>query len=132
MLSSLIAPIAGLLDKFIPDTDKKNEIAYQLATMAETYAHEVAKGQLTVNAVEAAHKSMFVAGWRPAIGWVCVLAMFGNYFIIPIVNFALAIGGSILVIELIQTAEMLPVLMGILGLGAMRTTEKLKGVQREK
>ncbi len=132
MLQSLIGPVTGLLDKFIEDKDKKNAIAFELSTMAERHAQELAKGQLEVNKVEAAHKNMFVAGWRPAVGWVCVAGMAGNFILIPFANFTLALSNSDIIIPLIALSEMMPVLMGMLGLGAMRTVEKTKGVQREK
>lgn len=132
MLSQLIAPVSGLLDKFIEDKDTKNKLAHEISTMAERHAQELAKGQLEVNKVEAAHKNMFVAGWRPAVGWVCVAGMAGNFIIIPLANFALAISGSATAVPLIALSEMMPVLMGMLGLGAMRTVEKAKGVQRER
>lgn len=132
MLSQLIAPVSGLLDKFIEDKDTKNKLAHEISTMAERHAQELAKGQLEVNKVEAAHKNMFVAGWRPAVGWVCVAGMAGNFIIIPLANFALALAGSAIAVPLIALSEMMPVLMGMLGLGAMRTVEKAKGVQRER
>ena len=66
ILSSLVGPVTGLLDKFIEDKDQKNALAHEIATMSERHAQELAKGQLEVNKVEAASKSMFVAGWRPA------------------------------------------------------------------
>ena len=132
MLQSLIGPVTGLLDKFIEDKDKKNAIAFELSTMAEKYAQELAKGQLEVNKVEAAHKNMFVAGWRPAVGWVCVAGMAGNFILIPLANFALALSNSDIIIPLVALSEMMPVLMGMLGLGALRTVEKTKGVQRER
>jgi hypothetical protein len=132
MLSQLIGPVTGLLDKFIEDKDKKNAIAFELSTMAEKHAQELAKAQIEVNKAEAAHKSLFVAGWRPAVGWVCVAGMAGNFIIIPLANFTLALAGSAVSIPLVALSEMMPVLMGMLGLGAMRTVEKTKGVQREK
>jgi hypothetical protein len=132
ILNSLIGPVTGLLDKFIEDKDKKNQIAYELSTMAEKHAQELLKGQLEVNKAEAAHKSLFVAGWRPAIGWVCVLGMAGNFITIPITNMILELMGSSVTVPLIPTAEMMPILMGMLGLGAMRTVEKTKNVQRER
>ena len=73
MLQALIGPVAGLLDKLNEDKDTKNALAHEISTMAERHAQELAKGQLEVNKVEAASQSMFVAGWRPAVGWVCVL-----------------------------------------------------------
>ena len=61
ILSSLVGPVTGLLDKFIEDKDQKNALAHEIATMSERHAQELAKGQLEVNKVEAASKSMFVA-----------------------------------------------------------------------
>lgn len=132
MLQNLIGPITGLLDKFIEDKDKKNAIAFELSTMAEKHAQELAKAQLAVNKQEAAHKNLFVAGWRPAVGWVCVLGMASNFMVIPMANFALALAGSSIIVPILELSEMMPVLMGMLGLGAMRTVEKSKGVQRER
>jgi len=132
MLQALIGPVAGLLDKFIEDKDTKNALAHEISTMAERHAQELAKGQLEVNKVEAASKSMFVAGWRPAVGWVCVLGMASNFIIIPMANFGLAIAESNITIPLIDTSTMMPVLMGMLGLGVMRSVEKVQGVSREK
>ncbi len=132
MLQALIGPVAGLLDKFIPDADEKMKIAAELSTMAERHAQELAKGQLEVNKVEAASKSMFVAGWRPAVGWVCVLGMAMNFIIVPMGNFGLSLADIQVVIPMIDTSQMMPVLMGMLGLGAMRTVEKVQKVSREK
>ena len=132
MLQALIGPVAGLLDKFIEDKDTKNSLAHEISTMAERHAQELAKGQLEVNKVEAASQSMFVAGWRPAVGWVCVLGMASNFIIIPMANFGLALAESGVTIPLIDTSTMMPVLMGMLGLGAMRSVEKVRGVSREK
>ena len=69
MLQALIGPVTGLLDKFIPDADEKAKLAHEIATMSERHAQELAKGQIEINKAEAAHKSMFVAGWRPFVGW---------------------------------------------------------------
>ena len=132
MIDKLIGPVTGLLDKFIEDKDQKARLAHDLATMADEHAQELAKGQLEVNKTEAAHKSLFVAGWRPAVGWVCVLGMFGNFITIPFSNFVLALIGIDIVIPLVPLETMMPVLMGMLGLGAMRTYEKKNSVHRNK
>ena len=132
IVASLITPVTGLLDKFIEDKDKKNAIAFELSTMAEKHAQELAKAQIAVNQKEAAHKSLFVAGWRPAVGWVCVLGMTSNFLVIPTANFALALAQSTVVVPVLDLNQMMPVLMGMLGLGALRTAEKVKGVQRER
>ena len=125
MLDKLIGPVTGLLDKFIEDKDKKNAIAFELATMAEKHAQELAKGQLEVNKTEAAHKRLFVAGWRPAIGWICGMALLYSTILAPVL-------GIWFTVPPVDSALLTSVLMGMLGLGAMRTVEKSKGVQREK
>ena len=129
-LGSLIGPVTGLLDKFIEDKDVKNKLAHDLSTMADKHAQELAKGQMEINKTEAAHKSLFVAGWRPAVGWTCCLGMASNFLVIPMANFVLALSGSTIVVPLLDTGEMMPVLMGMLGLGAMRTYEKKSGVSK--
>ena len=132
MIEQLIAPVTGLLDKFIEDKDKKNAIAFQLSTMAERHAQELAKAQIEVNKTEAAHRSLFVSGWRPAVGWTCCLGLASNYLLIPMANFALALADSTIEVPVLDISTMMPVLMGMLGLGAMRTAEKVKGVERNK
>ena len=127
LLAALVGPVTGLLDKFIPDADTKQKIAFELATMAETHAQELAKAQLDVNKVEASNPSLFVAGWRPATGWVCVLGMAGNFLVIPFANFVMALTmDTPVTVPLIPLDTMLPVLLGMLGLGGLRTFEKTR------
>ena len=130
MIDKLIGPVTGLLDKFIEDKDQKAKLAHEVATMAQRHAQELAKGQLEVNKAEAQHKSIFVSGWRPAVGWCCVFGMMGNFMVIPFANFVLALLEIPVSVPLIDTATMMPVLMGMLGLGAMRTYEKRTGVSK--
>ena len=125
ILSSLIKPITSILDKVIEDKDTKNEIAFELATMAERHAQELAKGQLDVNKVEAAHNSLFVSGWRPAIGWICGLALLYSTILAPIL-------GIWFIVPPVDSSLLTSVLMGMLGLGAMRSYEKKNNVAREK
>ena len=90
MLQALIGPVASLLDKFIPDADTKNKLAHEIATMAENHAQELAKGQLEINKAEAQHKSLFVAGWRPFIGWTCGIALAWHFVLAPLTMFICA------------------------------------------
>lgn len=131
MIDKLIGPVTGLLDKFIEDKDQKARLAYDLATMADQHAQELAKGQLAINLAESKHKSLFVSGWRPALGWVSVLGMFGNYITIPFTNFVLALLEIDITIPLIPLETMMPIVMGMLGLGGLRTFEKHKGVHKD-
>ena len=125
ILSSLIGPATSLLDKVIEAKDEKNRIAFELSTLAERHAQEALKGQLEINKVEAAHHSIFVSGWRPCIGWVCALGLLYNTILSNIL-------GIWVEVPEIDTTLLVPVMMGMLGIGAMRTVEKVKGVSREK
>jgi hypothetical protein len=132
MIELLINPVTKLLDKFIPDADEKARLAHEIATLAERQAHELAKAQIEVNRTEASSSSMFVAGWRPAVGWVCTVGLGFNFIVVPLGNFVLTVNGSPIIIPALDVSEMMPVLMGMLGLGAYRTFEKTKGVARDK
>lgn len=90
----------------------------------------VVQGQLAVNQAEAGSSSVFVAGWRPFVGWVCGAACAWNWIGLPIAKLGLALAGVPLSISPADLTEMLPVLMGMLGLGALRTAEKFRGVAR--
>ncbi len=126
ILASVLDSATELLGKFIPDKDKAAQLAHDLATMADKHHSAAMMAQLEVNKAEAAHKSLFVAGWRPFIGWVCGVSMAFNFIGVPI---GVALGLTLVPLEL---TVMMPVLMGMLGLGGLRTFEKVKKVSREK
>lgn len=132
LLSSLVAPVSGLLDKFIEDKDQRALLAHEIATLAEKQAQEQIVEQIKTNQIEAAHQSMFVAGWRPAVGWVCALAMLLNFILIPFINLGMEFAGQDIRLDLIEMDTMMPVLLGMLGLGGMRSYEKARSVAREK
>lgn len=131
MLDLLVGPIANLLDKVIPDADERSRLAHEIATLAERQAHEIAKAQIEVNREEATSHSIFVAGWRPFCGWVTTLGLATNFLFIPICNFVLTLTESPITVPPLDLSEMMPVLLGMLGLGGLRTYEKTQGVARK-
>ena len=127
MISALIGPVTGLLDKFIPDADEKARIAHELATMGEKHAQELALAQIEVNKAEAASGSIFKGGWRPAVGWVCASAFAYHFVLQPILLFVVALTGTELpTLPEFDMSTLLPVLGGMLGIGGLRTYEKQK------
>lgn len=132
LVESLAQPVADLVGKFVEDKDQKAALAHEIATLADKQAQEQIIGQMEINKTEAQHPSMFVAGWRPAVGWVCALAMLFNFLLIPFINLGLDVGGLDIQLDLIDMETMMPVLFGMLGLGGMRTAEKIKKVERNK
>jgi len=125
-----------LIDRIIPDPAAKLAANQKLTEMALSKelaelasSTDLAKGQMAINQEEAKSASAFVSGWRPSVGWVCSLAFAVNFVVGPIVTFAATTyTGKPLQWPTLDTATILPVLFGILGLGAYRTTEKIKGV----
>lgn len=105
--------------------DKSEQERAQLAA-----AVSLVQGQLEVNKVEAANPSVLVSGWRPFIGWVAGVACAWNWIGMPAAKFAFAAAGHPVELSPADLAEMWPLLMGMLGLGGLRTYEKTKGVAR--
>ena len=129
--TALIGPVAGLLDKFVEDKDQKNKLAHEIATMSEKHAQELAKGQLEVNKAEASHRSALVAGWRPFIGWVCGVALAWHFVVSPVIIFLAAWFNVVLpALPEFDMGSLMTVLMGMLGLGGLRTFEKSKGLTK--
>ena len=131
MLQALIGPATKLLGKFIEDKDIKNKLAHDLATMAEKHAQALAKGQIQANTEQAKHPSLFVAGARPAIMWICALGLLTQFFIMPIAEWATAIWLPETQLPELNTGELMTLTLSLLGLGGMRSFEKTKGVARE-
>jgi hypothetical protein len=92
--------------------------------MAEKHAQEIALAQIKVNEAEA-KGNWFQSSWRPATAWVCVLGFLVNFLVSPLC------AGFGIIIPQADTATMLPVLMGMLGLAGMRTAERLKGKDKK-
>lgn len=125
MLELLINPISTLLDKFIPDADEKAKLAHEIATLAQKQAHESAIAQVRVNEKEAQHRSIFIAGWRPFVGWTCGIALFYHFIVQPILVFFMDKPAPSFDMSTLST-----ILMGMLGLGGLRTFEKYKSIAK--
>lgn len=130
-----LMPILSKVLDFIPDPQKKAEA--QLKLKQEIDANEQAimtallgadKAQTDINIEEAKSSSLFVSGWRPSLGWVCSAAFAWVYLLQPMVAFFFNAVGHPVTLPHIEFGEMSTVLFGILGLGGMRTFEKIKGV----
>ena len=131
MLQALIGPVTGLLDKFVEDKDQKNALAHEIATLAEKQAHEAAMAQVSVNQAEAKHRSIFVAGWRPFIGWTCGFALAYHFVVAPLILFGAGwAGAEIPELPAFDMDSLMTVLLGMLGLGGMRSFEKSKGIAK--
>ena len=103
--------------------DKTEQEKQQLAA-----AVALVQGQLDINRAEAANPKVFVSGWRPWIGWVCGMAFAWNWIGLPVAKVILDLYGHSIMVSPADLSEMMPVLLGMLGLGGLRTYEKVNGV----
>ena len=131
LVSGLTAPIAGLVSEFIEDKDKAAELAFKVSTLASTQAQALALAQIELNKAEAQSGSLFVGGWRPAVGWICAMAMGVEFLIVPIFGPFIEVYMEPVEMWHLDMTTMLPVLFGLLGLGGLRSYEKVKGVSRK-
>jgi hypothetical protein len=128
-------PILGtLIDRLIPDKAAAAKAKTELEALEQSGELKLMLAQIEVNKTEATHPSIFVAGWRPAIGWVCALIYGYHYFLAPVIIMLIAVsnGAGVEALPKFDLSDIWPVLGGLLGLGAMRTYEKYSGVARDK
>jgi hypothetical protein len=131
IVAALAPIIGGLLEKVIPDTAARDKVAGEIAQKAAETASQAQLSQIEVSKVEAQHPSVFVSGFRPAAGWVCVGGLFYQHLAQPL----LAWGAAIVAIPAppqLDVTDLMFLLGSLLGIAIPRTVEKLKGVARVK
>ncbi|AUS01807.1 holin [Vibrio phage 1.293.O._10N.261.52.E1] len=126
-----------VISKIWPDENKRAEEMRKLEELRQTgdiaklNAHvQLLLGQLEVNKAEAQHRSVFVAGWRPAIGWICAAAIGWNFIGLPIAEVVVAFMETGVVLPDVATDKLFELVLGMLGLGGLRTYEKSKGITK--
>jgi len=128
-LADSIVGVAGkVLNKFVVDKDLKAKLEQEM----QMAFHSANLAQIELNKQEAAHQSLFVAGWRPFVGWTCGVALAYHFILSPLLSFILVLAGVETPMPTFEFSQLSTILMGMLGLGGLRSYEKMKGVQREK
>lgn len=115
MITNIIDKVAGHVDKFTLDKEEKAQLI-----------QEINKAQIEVNKVEAGSDSFFKSGWRPSVGWICSFALGYHFVLQPMMAFALTASGYNVVLPEFDMTTLMTVLMGLLGLGGMRSFEKVQ------
>jgi hypothetical protein len=134
MWQALIPVIGNLIDKILPDPQAQSEAKIKLMELAQQgelavldAETKLALGQMEINKAEAT-TDMFRGGWRPATGWVCVSGLVYQFLVQPILPWAVTImGGSVPPLPAIDNETLMVLLTGMLGLGGLRTFERVKG-----
>lgn len=130
-IPQMVSTIGGIVNKFVPDRDAQVKLQAELQMKLLEIEADAAKAQTEINQVEAQSSNIFVAGWRPCVGWVCAVAFAWQFVGQPLFSFfyALAYKTPAPVVALDHDA-LNTVLFGLLGLGGFRTWEKIKGAAR--
>lgn len=126
---SALLDIGGkVLDRVFPDPAQQATAKLELMKLQQSGELAQLAGQMEINKIEAASSSVFVSGWRPAIGWICGAGFAVQFVIGPLAEWGSALAGHPVKFPQMDTGTMMPLLLGMLGLGGMRTAEKIQGV----
>ena len=126
-LAESITGVAGkVLDKFVQDKDLKAKLDQEM----KMAFHEANLAQIELNKEEAKSSSLFVSGWRPFVGWTCGVALAYHFILEPFIKFIVVINGVDVELPTFDFSQLSSILRGMLGLGGLRTYEKMKKVER--
>ena len=122
----------GIIDRFVPNAEENRKAQAQFKTTIISNEHEIQKAQIEVNNTSAKHSSVFVAGARPFILWVCGFALAYACMLRPLIFDIAMLSGSSFYMPELDDELLSTALFGLLGLGSLRTFEKSKKVARER
>jgi len=137
LIGTLLEAGLHILDKVVPDPAAKAQAQLELLKLQQSgelkeldAQLQMAQGQMDTNKEEAKSANLFVSGWRPSVGWTCSAAFAMQFVIGPLVEFGASLAGHPVKFPQMDVGTMMPLLFGMLGLGAYRTAEKIKGVAK--
>ncbi len=135
-LFDILGPVINKVLDFIPDPKAKAEALAKAQEAAQEHEEKIMtaflasdQAQDAINAKEAENPNLFIAGWRPFIGWTCGASFAWVFVLQPLASFVLNSIGHPVALPTLDLSQMSPVLMGMLGLSGMRTYEKVQGAQ---
>ena len=127
-LEAVLGLATSLIDRIFPDPAQKASAQLELLKLQQSGELAQITGQLDINKIEAANVNLFVSGWRPAIGWVCALALAYQYLVRPLAGTIAMMTGHTLPPLPGLDDNLWQLMMGMLGMGGLRTFEKVQGV----
>lgn len=131
ILRNALEPFVNKILALIPDKNAREQAKEEFDVQILGALSSLVEGQLDINKEEAKHVSIFVAGWRPAIGWICGIGLLWNFIVQPIlmwIAFMNPGATDLLLAPRLELGELMTVLLGMLGLGGLRTYEKRLGI----
>jgi hypothetical protein len=120
--------IGKIIDRVVPDKNAAEKAKLEMFQLAQTQEFQASMEQIKVNAAEAASGSPYAAGWRPTIGYICAAGLAYNYIAYPLLLWLVAASGSPMTPPGLFDGALMELVLGMLGLGALRSFEKVKGV----
>ena len=126
IVESVVGVAGKVLDKFVEDKDLKTKLNAELKS--QIVSLDLAQAQANIE--QAKHPSVFIAGARPAIMWICAFGLGWQFVFQPIALWGLAVSSMDITLPVIQTEGLMTLTLSLLGLGGMRSFEKFKGIQR--
>ncbi|NDB58302.1 hypothetical protein EB001_07640 [bacterium] len=126
LIDTIFNTISTVLDRVIPDKNAREKAKEELEKAINDQDFQIALEQIKVNAIEAQSESFFKSGWRPSVGWICSIAFGLHFVILPLFNYFIMLFGQQPILVPFQMDTLLTVLLGLLGMGTLRTVEKMK------
>jgi hypothetical protein len=126
LIDTIFGTISSVLDKVIPDANAREKAKEELQRSLNDQDFQIALEQIKINLVEAQSESFFKSGWRPSVGWICSVAFGLHFVILPLFNYFIMLCGGQPILVPFQMDTLLTVLLGLLGMGTLRTVEKMK------
>jgi len=131
LLSAVLPSVMDVAGRFLPeDKEARAKAEREIEAQLAKHLAAVDLAQIAVNQEDARSGNWFQAGWRPCTGWVAALSFGWVYLLQPIVSFALAQFGLLVELPTLDMSQMMPILMGLLGLAGYRSFEKSKGLNK--
>lgn len=128
----VLTPVLGpIIDRVFPDPKERHDFQLKLMEIAdreEARQHEENMGQIGTNTAEASNSNLFVAGWRPAVGWVCAIGVGYSFVLEPLAAFIAKLCGYGGDFPALDMGNLMTLIMGMLGMGYLRTKEKMGGI----
>ena len=126
IIDTIISTVGTVIDRVVPDKNAREKAKEELERALNDQDFQIALEQIKVNAEEAKSESLFKSGWRPSVGWICSIAFALHFVILPLFNWFIMLCGQQPILVPFQMDTLLTVLLGLLGMGTLRTVEKMK------
>ena len=126
IIDTILSTVGTVIDRVVPDKNAREKAKEELERALNDQDFQIALEQIKVNAEEAKSESLFKSGWRPSVGWICSIAFALHFVILPLFNWFIMLCGQQPILVPFQMDTLLTVLLGLLGMGTLRTVEKMK------